>query len=178
MRHIILQTVEVTGVVSVILLAPNVLRAMKALGLIPSLRHKEYIKTARTRLARDGLIKLENGNAELTAKGEAVLRRLELINYRIKEPRRWDKKWRLLVFDIPEKKKKVREEIRRILRGIGFTRLQDSVWLYPYPCEEVVELLKAELGLDRELIYLIVDTFEGERTVASQFNLDKYLSKK
>lgn len=40
----------------------------------------------------------------------------------------WDGKWRIVVFDIPEKKRLVRQVWRRKLKNWGFARWQKSVW--------------------------------------------------
>jgi len=53
----------------------------------------------------------------------------------------WDKKWRIVVFDIPEKKKKARDALRWELKKLGFKELQRSVWVYPYECKDAVDFL-------------------------------------
>ena len=47
------------------------------------------------------------------------------------EKRRWDRRWRIVIFDIPERRKSVRAKLRRFMQEYGFVRLQDSVWIYP-----------------------------------------------
>ena len=54
---------------------------------------------------------------------------------------------------------------------IGFKRLQDSVWIYPYNCEEVVTLLKADLDVGKALLYMIVDTLEDDEEIKKYFDL-------
>lgn len=66
----------------------------------------------------------------LTAKGRKEAQKILL--KKITKKKRWDKKWRALIFDIPESKKSYREQIRKNLREIGFYQLQQSVWVYPY----------------------------------------------
>lgn len=51
-------------------------------------------------------------------------------------------KWRLVVFDVPEKHKKAREALRRKLKNLCFFRLQDSVWVTPFPCEDEVRFIR------------------------------------
>lgn len=54
--------------------------------------------------------------------------------------KKWDKKWRLVVFDIEEKHKSQRDKIRSKLKSLGFGMLQESVWISPFPIEgELVE---------------------------------------
>src|SRR3989344_687845 len=52
----------------------------------------------------------------------------------IKKPIKWDRKWRIVMFDIPEKLKGLRDSLRLHFREIGMIELQKSVLVYPYPC--------------------------------------------
>ena len=99
------------------------------------------------------------------------MRTLEAREYAIQKPRRWDRKWRVLIFDIPEYRKGMRDKIRYTLRTIGFVRLQDSVWIYPYDCEDLITLLKADFHVGRDMLYMIVDSLEGDATIKKRFGL-------
>lgn len=48
------------------------------------------------------------------------------------QKKRWDKKWRVVMFDIEEKSRKVRERFRNKLKELGFGMLQESVFISPY----------------------------------------------
>jgi DNA-binding transcriptional regulator PaaX len=171
LQRAILRTVAIAGILSVGLLAPNVIGALHKLGLLPSLRENEIVKSAASRLRRKGLLKFSEGRYELTQAGEKILRRWEMTDYKLKKPKKWDRKWRVIIFDIPEKKRRVREAIRPILIESGFVRLQDSVWVYPYDCEDVIGLLKMDFGMGKDLLYLIVDQIEKDRHLREEFNL-------
>lgn len=45
----------------------------------------------------------------------------------------WDKKWRVVIFDISERKKWQRDGLRAKLKDLGFGMLQESVWITPFP---------------------------------------------
>lgn len=169
--NIILQTVAVSGILAVALVAPNVLGAMASMGLLPGKRQTEVIDNARARLVRRGLLSVREGRAFLTPKGRKVLQRWELQNYKLPQPRRWDGKWRVLMFDIPERRKAKRVQIRQTLSRIGFARLQDSVWLYPHDCEEFVALLKADFNIGKDLLYLTVERLEYDLPWRRYFEL-------
>jgi len=85
--------------------------------------------------------------------------------------RRWDKKWRMLIFDIREERKNIREKVRRTLISLGFYRLQDSVWVYPYDCEDLVVLLKADFKIGKDLLYIISDEIENDEFLRKAFHL-------
>ena len=77
----------------------------------------------------------------------------------------------MLIFDIPEKKRHLRYKVRSTLSAVGFTRLQDSVWIYPYDCEDFVTLLKADFRIGKDLLYMIVDSLENDTWLRKKFNL-------
>ncbi|MFM2374896.1 MAG: hypothetical protein RLZZ234_891 [Candidatus Parcubacteria bacterium] len=161
------------GVVSVALVAPNVMMAMEKLGLTPTKRQSNSIRNARARLVKEGLLMYKDSFLVLTQKGKMALARLELQHSVPVRPKRWDKKWRVLIFDVPERRKGTRDKIRRTLVHIGFVRMQDSVWLYPYDCEDLVTLLKADMKIGRDLLYMIVDSIEADEVWRKHFNLPK-----
>lgn len=171
LTSLILGSVAIAGGIAVALVAPNVLGAMEKLGLAPKTREDEYIHAVRRRLRKQGLLVEHNGFLRITPRGQAQLRRAALSLARPSPLKRWDDKWRVLIFDIPEKKRSLREGIRRQLRASGFKRIQDSVWLYPYPCEEFVALLKAEMKIGKDMLYLIVDALEGDGPFRKEFGL-------
>lgn len=85
--------------------------------------------------------------------------------------KKWDGKWRIIIFDIPQKFNTTRDKIRRELIAVGFYRLQHSVWVFPYPCEEYIALLKADQRVGRDMLYIIADTIEHDRNLREMFDL-------
>ncbi len=171
LQELILSTVSAVGIISVGLIAPNVLGALQKLGMIPTVRQKDSIRAARIRLIQKGLLKWEGKKLRLTEAGEKRLRYLSLQGYQISKPKKWDERWRVLVFDIPEKRRGLREKIRNMLVMVGFVRLQDSVWIYPYDCEDLITLLKADFKIGKDLLYMIIDTLEYDQPIRQTFGL-------
>ncbi len=168
---IILGTVGIAGLLGVALIAPNVIGAMGKMGLIPTGRQKEIVNRARDRLLKQGFLRRESGFLRLTSKGKTALAMLQARESAKRKPRRWDRKWRILIFDIPEYRKGLRDKIRRTLDNIGFVRLQDSVWIYPYDCEDLVALLKADFKIGKDMLYMIVEELEGDRHLKHHFDI-------
>jgi CRISPR-associated endonuclease Cas2 len=146
-----------------------------AFGKAFHLSRPDNIQTAAKRLASKGLIRFERQNGitflALTQKGAAYMDYVYAIDFKLRKPARWDKKWRLVIFDIPEKRKRLRDVLRATLHRIGFIRLQDSVWVYPYDCEELITLLKTEFKVGKDVLYMIVDKIENDKTIKTQFKL-------
>jgi len=171
LQKIILNTIAVAGVISIGLVAPNVIGAMGKLGILPNPRRKEYVASSASKLVKRGLLKFEDGYYQLTTQGEKILRRWELVDYKLERPKKWDGKWRMVIFDIPEKKKKIRKQISELFGQAGLHRLQDSVWVYPYDCEEIIGLLKTDFGIGKDLLYIIANEIENDRHLRTEFNL-------
>lgn len=171
LKKIILETVKIAGLIGIFVVAPNVVGAMAKVGLIRSRRQREIIERSRDRMVQQGLLRREGKYLRLTTKGETVLRNLSLRDYQLSKPPRWDRKWRVIIFDIPEYRKGLRQKVRSTLMKIGFARLQDSVWVYPYDCEDLVTLLKADFKVGKDILYLIVDTVENDRALRKYFEL-------
>lgn len=171
MRKIILGSVALAGIIGVALIAPNVLGAMAKLGFFPHRRQKESINRSRDRLVQQGLLEYHDKKLRLTPQGEIILRRLEMSDYQINKPKRWDGRWRVLIFDIPEKRKRLREQVRRTLVNIGFVRAQDSVWIHPYDSEDLITLLKADFKIGKDLLYLVVEQMEYDIAYRKHFGL-------
>ena len=169
-ERLILEGISMAGLIAIGLIAPNVIGALEKLGFMPKIRQGEYISVARRKLKKEGLLVEEDGFLRLSAKGERTLQAMSPQMLSAK-PRTWDEKWRILIFDIPERRRIARDKIRVHLHASGFVRAQDSVWIYPYPCEEFVALLKAECRVGKDMLYLIVETLEGDVRFRKLFGL-------
>ena len=79
----------------------------------------------------------------LTSKGSKKLKQdISLFKYSQKP---WDNYWRLVVFDIPEKNKVLRDTLRRKLVSLGLGQWQRSVYITPFDLEEEInQFLKAQ----------------------------------
>ena len=84
-----------------------------------------------------------NGNCEviITKKGVSKIKFLNLDLLAVKRPHQWDGKWRIVFFDIPEKKRKDRNALREKLRDLGFYEMQKSVFVLPYECQDEVNFV-------------------------------------
>ena len=56
--------------------------------------------------------------------------------------KKWDKKWRLVSFDVYENNRSKRDLFRTNLKKFGFQKFQNSIWIYPYDAEEFISLSK------------------------------------
>lgn len=107
---------------------------------------KNTIQVNISRLKKEGLI-AENKNKKfyLTNKGEEMILYIKDRYSILEKP--WDKKIRIVIFDIPERKKHLREWLRAELGLLMFRPLQKSVYIgkYPLPNDLYQDLIKNEL---------------------------------
>ena len=57
------------------------------------------------------------------------------------------------------------------MQECGFLRIQDSVWLYPHDCEELITLMKAELRTGKDVLYAVVESIENDGWIRKHFGL-------
>ena len=104
-------------------------------------------------LYRDGLITIEESPEGITTGGiteagkKAAKEKISLGE----KQKGWDKKWRLIFFDVPEEKKKFRDTFRYHLQKMGATEFQRSAFIFPYPCSREVAALAEKLSLKEHI---------------------------
>ncbi len=167
--------VAVGVVVMVGATAPNAARLLKYLpGYKKGARFNYQYKSALSKLAAQGLIVfIEDGGrkfARLTEQGKRSLA-FEQARVQAGRKRRWDRRWRVVIFDIPERRKKSRARLRAFMQQCGFVRLQDSVWVYPYDCEDLMALAKTEFHIGADALYMIVEQIERDKHLREHFGL-------
>ncbi|MDO8424212.1 MAG: hypothetical protein Q7S54_01205 [bacterium] len=171
LQEIILATVAGASVLAVGMLAPNVLTALDKLGVLKVRRQKEYISSSASKMVKRGLLKFNGKFYEVTPLGQEKFHKWEFSRFRLTKPRKWDGKWRVIISDIPDKKRKTRDNIRYLFKTAGLYPLQESVWVYPYDCEDIIALLKTKYGVGRNILYLIVEELENDRYLKNEFDV-------
>lgn len=178
-QTITLRTLYATGALTTALVAPHMLKLFPILNRGKKQRKELYERAdqALYRLRKRKFItftKTGGGRpfVRLTEQGKTEITKIVLREYKISETALWDGKWRVIIFDIREKRRRVRQRLRILLSGAGMLRLQDSVWIHPYPCDEFVALVRANLKSGTgELLYFVAEGLESDRRLREYFNL-------
>ncbi|OGG31142.1 CRISPR-associated endonuclease Cas2 [Candidatus Gottesmanbacteria bacterium RIFCSPLOWO2_01_FULL_46_9] len=115
----------------------------------------------------------EDGKVIITITNHGLTRALgyRLDDMHIKQPRVWDKKWRVVIFDIPEKHRRLRDIFRVRLRQLGLFALQESVYVYPYSCFDEIEFLRELFGVSFSVRYLLVEQIEEDLELRRRFHV-------
>jgi CRISPR/Cas system-associated endoribonuclease Cas2 len=173
-RTAMLTTIGIAGIISIAAIAPNMFQILGRTGALSKLKYQS--KGILTRLKLKGEIELvaRDGKkfARLTDLGEKVLAvEKQKISLMKERPKKWDRRYRLIMFDIPEKRRQTRDQLRYQMQEVGFLRVQDSAWVYPYDCEEFVALLKADLHIGKDVLYAVIEEIENDKDIRKHFNL-------
>jgi len=180
--YVVLKTIGTVGLVVSAFAFPGLAHVLGALEP----KRRPYMPPCRVRgilggLRARGLIELTTHEDKrfytLSAGGQSLLAAYELKQKRIRRPLRWDNKWRLVLFDVKEKRRPSRDGLRATLKNLGFIRLQDSVWIYPFDCEEIIELARTAHATRFDALYIVTNRFPLDEKYVRAFNLEKHRKK-
>ena len=112
---------------------------------------------------------------ELTDKGLQYLINTTLKQISIKNSVKWDGKWRMVIFDIPEKYHSERNIFRFKLLNLGFQKIQRSVYVYPYECTNEINFISQRLNIDQFVLITISELIQNEEVLISNFITNKII---
>jgi len=95
----------------------------------------------------------------------------ELDKMKIKKPKVWDRKWRIVLFDIPELRKKSRNALRFRLKQLRFYEYQKSVFVHPYDCQDEIDYIIEFYGIRKYVRFVVADSLDNELHLKHHFNL-------
>lgn len=98
-------------------------------------------------LEHRGIIKeIKEGRYKFTENGKSWFKSSLLRHYK-ELGIKWDGKWRIVIFDIPQELHNKRNRFRKKIKSLGFYMIQKSVFAFPYPCEEELARYCNELNI-------------------------------
>lgn len=107
---------------------------------------------------------------KLTKLGRRKVRKL-MKSFGVIKPKKWDGKWRIVIFDVPETKKDERDIFRAQLKSLGLAHLQKSIFVHPYECRDQVYYLARNLYIQPSVRYIIAEEITGEKDLRRRFDL-------
>lgn len=108
---------------------------------------------------------------QLTNKGRKRMLKYNLEDLQVPKQEKWDEKWRIVAYDIPEDKKPGREALRTTLKRLGFYELQKSLYLYPYPCSDIIEFIREFYEIGEYVDLITVGYLENQEAYKKYFEL-------
>ncbi len=88
-----------------------------------------------------------------------------------KTKKKWDGRWRLVIFDIPEKQRLARGNLRTILRELGFLKLQNSVWVSPDDHFNLLQNIVREYRIAPFVVLMEVKRISNDLLLKKKFGL-------
>ncbi|GBE17217.1 CRISPR-associated endoribonuclease Cas2 [bacterium BMS3Abin15] len=182
---IILKVIFYTGAIAIASTSPSfVPRIMPKLIKYASYRLKQNKKknkkfyNAFYYLKNRGLVEInykgKQMHISLTEEGKKKAKKYQIDDLKIKKPRKWDKKWRVLIFDISDKHKIKREALRGKLKELGLYQLQKSVWVCPYNFQKEIDILRGFFSFKNDEINIITaSSIESDQGPKTFFGLTK-----
>ncbi len=123
----------------------SLLRFLRLLGVT-----ERAARSTLSRMKRKGWLEAERRGRHslyrLTPRGKRLLAEG---GRRIFEPRdwHWDGRWCLVVYSVPESKRRLRTALRKRLAWLGFGRLAPGTWISPHDRKSEAQALLADLGV-------------------------------
>ncbi|MEK7582075.1 MAG: hypothetical protein AAB488_01970 [Patescibacteria group bacterium] len=127
-----------------------------------NLQNKKYIR-----------IYAKNGEevVELTDKGKKKILQYKIEEIAIKKPKKWDGLWRIVIFDIPEKRRGARGAINFKLKEIGMFPIQKSTFISPYECGDEIDFIGQYFFVRNHIIYMVAKEIDNELKIKKYFGL-------
>ena len=127
-----------------------------------SQKSKQRFSQLIYRLKRNGYIEIknlkQNKGVVLTKKGTEKILKAKL---KIKtKQKRSDRKWQMIIFDIPEEKRYLRDLLRDNLRLLGYRILQQSIWVCPYNVFKETESFLRKYSIDPYVKLFLIEEIE------------------
>jgi DNA-binding transcriptional regulator PaaX len=171
----ILKGIGIAGLITIAVIAPNSLQMLKLFGFDKKRYKPQSVYVAFKRLQKKRLIEIREKNGKtiiiITDAGKKRLLAYNFEEMKIKKPKKWDGKWRIVGFDIPEKYKRVREALRFKLKELGFLQIQKSLFVYPYPCREEIEFIGEIFQINKYIIFIETASITNEDYLKRKFKI-------
>ncbi len=169
--RVILKSLLIGGAVVLVLSSPYAAQMItnyfmgdrrKFMRGIDNLKKTKYVKA----YYKDGKEVIE-----ITEKGKKRSLQYDFEDIKINIPKRWDGIWRIVTYDIQEKKKKSRDRFLIRLKELGFYPYQKSMFIFPFPCKDEIDFMKEHLFLRNEIIYVEASYIDNEERMKEKFKI-------
>jgi DNA-binding transcriptional regulator PaaX len=170
----VLRVIALSGFVVAMVAMPGLAHIMP---LFKSKNSKDQyrIKRAVQRLYKNKLVNIytKNGNevVEITKEGKKKVLEYNLDGMKLKIPKRWDGWWRIVMFDIPESKRRGRDAVSRKIKELGMYPIQKSVFVSPYVCKNEIDFIGEFFGVRDHIIYIKAKEMEGVCKLKEHFGI-------
>lgn len=171
---IVLKTIFAVGLITIVLTSPNAATQIFKYFKTKNFEERKRIRKSLSRLEKQGLIKQKDGldgYFVLTAEGKAKAMRYQIENTKIVRQEKWAGKWWLVMFDVPEEKKRARQAINYALKKIGCVHYQKSVFITPFPCKKEINFIGEAFDVRNHIRVVVAEDVEGSAAFEKKFGV-------
>lgn len=173
--HYLLTSLKIAGIISIAIVAPNLFSAFGHFYKNKKEYNEKQLKRSLAGLNKRGFVTMRQEGDKtiinLTKNGKNKILKYDLENLKIAKPKRWDKKWRIVLFDVPLSHSVNRAVFTRKLKELGFLLMQKSVWVHPYACEDEIDFVKEMYELQPFVRLVIADSIDIQEDLIHKFRL-------
>lgn len=176
-KETILTILKAGAVLTLAMLTPGAVKLFKDDAIFSPWQkfHQPLLRRNIKNLKRKGLVSFSEEGGEtvvkITNKGKTTVLKFNVDTIEIKKPDHWDKRWRIIIFDIPEDKKEAREILRKKLKELEFYQFQESVFIFPFPCEKEIKFLREIFEIPDEVKIILAQRVENEEELRKMYGL-------
>lgn len=151
----------------------SLIRLLKEFG-----HNEQNVRVAVSRMVKQGWLQSEKkGNKSyyfLTKQGEKRILEAGKRIFKLK-PRKWDGKWRVLLYTIPEEDRHIRDELRKELQWSGFGSFTNGCWISPNRMVEEVKAIIQKYNIENHVELFLSDHVgptNNAELIAKSWDLD------
>jgi phenylacetic acid degradation operon negative regulatory protein len=117
--------------------------------------------------------KLSDGKMEIIISKNGARRAMieNISELKIKRPKKWDGYFWIVLFDIPEKRKRIRDALRFHLKKMDFYELQKSVFILPFPCVKEIKFIAEYYNIREHIRIIEARSIDHEKEIIHHFKL-------
>lgn len=149
-------------------LGKSLLRHLDTLDV--SARESEYRRVLAYMRKQELVSESSEHGITITVKGRRRARKADFGDLQIPPPKKWDKVWRIVFFDIPENKRRGRNALTRKLKSLDFLQLQRSVWVHPFGCRKEIAIITHTYRLSQYVSYIETPYIDEQKTLVKRFD--------
>lgn len=124
-------------------------RQNRILSYMPVDYDRKTLFALLSRMQQDGFIQKTTltGKTTLLVTPKGIDALINRYSHKGLEGKPWDRTWRIVIYDVPEKERYKREKIRIALEKFGFGMFQKSIYISPYDVSRDVRAFLGHEGL-------------------------------
>jgi DNA-binding transcriptional regulator PaaX len=170
----ILKGLAVGGLIVASFALPGLPQIFSMLGINNSkdrYRVKRVIKSLEEQKLIDIYEKDDKQTMKITEKGKQRVLKYKFNEMIIGRPKKWDKHWRIISFDIPEKHKKGRDALTRKLKEMELYPIQKSVFICPFECRDEIDFIGEIFNIRKFIHYFVAKEIDDEEYLKKFYHL-------